>query len=78
MDLYEYIIIAITMAMDAFAVSVCKGVASKEKYTKTGLVCGIWFGGFQGICCWRFFDRRRSCTADFGSVRLICVILRFF
>ena len=44
-----YIIIAITMAMDAFAVSICKGVASKEKYLKTGLVCGAWFGGFQAL-----------------------------
>ena len=49
MVLYEYIIIAITMAMDAFAVSICKGVASKEKYLKTGLVCGAWFGGFQAL-----------------------------
>lgn len=49
MELYEYIIIAITMAMDAFAVAVCKGVSSKEKYTKTGLVCGLWFGGFQAL-----------------------------
>ena len=49
MVLYEYIIIAITMAMDAFAVAVCKGVATKEKYAKTGLVCGLWFGGFQAL-----------------------------
>ena len=49
MVLYEYIIISITMAMDAFAVSICKGVASKEKYLKTGLVCGAWFGGFQAL-----------------------------
>ena len=49
MELYEYIIIAITMAMDAFAVSVCKGLASKGKHVKTGLVCGAWFGGFQAL-----------------------------
>lgn len=49
MELYEYIIIAIVMAMDAFTVSICKGVTSKEKYLKTGLVCGIWFGGFQAL-----------------------------
>ena len=49
MELYEYIIIAVTMAMDAFAVSVCKGVSSKDKYLKTGLVCGTWFGGFQAL-----------------------------
>lgn len=49
MQLYEYIVIAIVMAMDAFAVSICKGVTSKEKYLKTGLVCGAWFGGFQAL-----------------------------
>ena len=49
MQPYEYIIIAITMAMDAFAVSVCKGVSCRDKYTKTGLVCGAWFGGFQAL-----------------------------
>mgnify|MGYP003445970914 FL=1 len=49
MELYEYIIIAVTMAMDAFAVSVCKGVSSRDKYLKTGLVCGTWFGGFQAL-----------------------------
>ena len=49
MELYEYIIIAITMAMDAFAVSICKGVSSKEKLVKTGLVCGLWFGIFQAL-----------------------------
>ena len=49
MEIYEYIIIAVTMAMDAFAVSICKGVASKDKYVKTGLVCGSWFGGFQAL-----------------------------
>ena len=37
------------MAMDAFAVAICKGVCSKGKYIKTGLVCGSWFGGFQAL-----------------------------
>lgn len=49
MQPYEYIIIAITMAMDAFAVSICKGVSSKEKMLKTGLICGLWFGIFQAL-----------------------------
>ena len=49
MQFYEYVVIAIVMAMDAFAVSICKGVTSKEKYLKTGLVCGVWFGGFQAL-----------------------------
>ena len=49
MQLYEYIIIAITMAMDAFAVSICKGVSSKGKMIITGVICGLWFGIFQAL-----------------------------
>ncbi len=35
--------------MDAFAVSVCKGLAMKKADLRAGLVCGIWFGGFQAL-----------------------------
>lgn len=49
MELYVHISIAFAMAMDAFAVAICKGVCSKDKYIKTGLVCGSWFGGFQAL-----------------------------
>lgn len=49
MELYVHISIAIAMAMDAFAVAICKGVSSKDKYIKTGLICGSWFGGFQAV-----------------------------
>lgn len=44
-----YIALAFGMAMDAFSVSICKGVSSKEKFIKTGLVCGAWFGGAQAL-----------------------------
>lgn len=49
MELYEYFVIAVVMALDAFAVSVCKGVSCKGKMLKTGLVCGLWFGVFQAL-----------------------------
>ena len=49
MLLWELVAIAIALAADAFAVSICKGLATKEKYLKTGLACGIWFGFFQGL-----------------------------
>ena len=45
----EYIALAFAMAMDAFSVSICKGVSCKDKYLKTGLVCGSWFGGAQAV-----------------------------
>jgi len=35
--------------MDAFAVSICKGLAVKKISLKEYLLCGIWFGSFQGI-----------------------------
>ena len=47
MSIVELLLLAIALAMDAFAVSICKGLSSKESYIKTGLVCGGWFGIFQ-------------------------------
>ena len=49
MTIWEILIIAIGLAADAFAVSLCKGLSSKQSYLKTGVVCGIWFGAFQGL-----------------------------
>lgn len=49
MEVWELVIIAIVLATDAFAVSVCKGLATKEGYIKTGLLCGAWFGFFQAL-----------------------------
>lgn len=49
MNFWEIILIAIGVSMDAFAVSICKGLASKDKKLKTAFVCGTWFGLFQVI-----------------------------
>ena len=49
MGVGELFVMAVALAMDAFAVSICKGLASKGSYIKTGLVCGIWFGAFQAL-----------------------------
>ena len=49
MSIVELLLLAIALAMDAFAVSICKGLCSKENYIKTGLVCGAWFGIFQAL-----------------------------
>ena len=49
MGILELIIIAVGVSMDAFAVSVCKGLSCPEKTRKTALLCGIWFGLFQMI-----------------------------
>ena len=49
MGIIELILLAIALAMDAFAVAICKGISSKQSPLKTGLVCGIWFGFFQAL-----------------------------
>ncbi len=49
MGLIEIIFLAVGLAMDAFAVSICKGLAMKKATFKNAVICGIWFGGFQGL-----------------------------
>ena len=49
MGIIELILIAIGLSMDAFAVSVCKGLATPELKPKHYLITGLWFGGFQAL-----------------------------
>ena len=49
MQLYELLIIAVSLAMDAFAVSICKGLSTGGPRLKHCLICGLYFGGFQGL-----------------------------
>jgi manganese efflux pump family protein len=43
----EFFLIAVSLAMDAFAVSIGKGLTTRGNTLKTALICGLWFGGFQ-------------------------------
>ena len=49
MDFATVLLIGVGLAMDAFAVSVCKGLAAKNPAAKHYLAVGLWFGGFQFI-----------------------------
>ena len=49
MDLVTLLTLAVGLAMDAFAVSICKGLAMREKVLKKGIIVGLWFGGFQAL-----------------------------
>ncbi len=49
MGIAELILLAVGLSMDAFAVSVCKGLAAPKATAKHGLICGVWFGGFQAL-----------------------------
>ena len=47
MGIGELFLLAVGLSMDAFAVSVCKGLAMKKATLKAEATCGLWFGGFQ-------------------------------
>jgi putative Mn2+ efflux pump MntP len=49
MGIGELLLLAVGVSMDAFAVSVCKGLAMKKATLKEELTCGVWFGGFQAL-----------------------------
>ena len=63
MGIVGLILIAIGLAMDAFAVSICKGLAMKKMNWKKGVIIGAYFGGFQAlmplirIFSWNRFSR---------------------
>ena len=47
MTLFDLILIAISLSMDAFAVSICKGLSVHKVSFAHAMTCGLWFGGFQ-------------------------------
>ena len=49
MGLVEMILLALGLSMDAFAVSICKGLTMQKAGLRTGVICGSWFGGFQAL-----------------------------
>lgn len=49
MNLFDLLVTGIALSMDAFAVSIGKGLSVQKVQTKHGLLCGAWFGGFQAL-----------------------------
>ncbi len=49
MGFLELLLLAVGLSMDAFAVSICKGLSMKKASLKAMGICGIWFGGFQAL-----------------------------
>ena len=45
----ELFLLAIGVSMDAFAVSICKGLATRKAGLREMSTCGVWFGGFQAL-----------------------------
>lgn len=49
MNLIELLLIAVGLSMDAFSVSICKGLTTKKFSWRMALICGLWFGFFQAL-----------------------------
>ena len=49
MQFFEIWLIGIGLSMDAFAVSVCRGLATSKPTVKQYLAVALWFGGFQAL-----------------------------
>ena len=49
MSIFEIILMAVALAMDAFAVAICKGLATDKVKIKHMVTVGAWFGAFQAL-----------------------------
>ena len=49
MGLFELFLLALGLSMDAFAVSICKGLSVSRLQPRHMVICGLYFGGFQAL-----------------------------
>lgn len=49
MSIFSLFLLAVGLSMDAFAVAVCKGLATQKLDVKKMALVGAWFGGFQAL-----------------------------
>ena len=49
MGFVELFLVAVSLSMDAFAVSVCKGLSAGRATLRHAAIAGLWFGGFQAL-----------------------------
>ena len=49
MGIIELLLLAVGLSMDAFAVSVCKGLSERKLKLRHYIIVGAWFGGFQAL-----------------------------
>ena len=47
--LVEFLLLGVGLAMDAFSVSICKGLAMRKVNKKQAVIIALFFGGFQAI-----------------------------
>lgn len=80
MSFIELFILAVGLSMDAFAVSVCKGLAVQRVTLRECSLAGVWFGGFQalmptiGYFLGRYFTRYIESLDHWVAFILLAVI----
>ncbi len=80
MGIIEIIGLAAALSMDAFAVAMCKGLALKRPTVKAMLICGLWFGTFQGLMPFigfllgQSFEQYINKVAPWVAFALLCLI----
>lgn len=80
MSLWELFIIAVGLSMDAFAVSICKGLSVQRCSLRHMLICGLYFGIFQaampliGYALGAQFESLVSAVAPYIAFALLCFI----
>ena len=52
MGIFELVVLSIGLAMDAFAVAICKGLSMKKMIWKNAVIIGLYFGTFQALMPW--------------------------
>ena len=68
MSLFSVFIIGVALSMDAFAVSICKGLSMKKLTIKRALIVGLYFGGFQAFMPFLGYHLGMSFEAKIESV----------
>jgi putative Mn2+ efflux pump MntP len=80
MGITELLFLAVGLSMDAFAVSICKGLAMRSSDIKACVICGAWFGGFQalmpmaGYFLGSRFEKYIDAVAPFVALLLLSLI----
>lgn len=73
MSIAELFVLAVGLSMDAFAVSICKGLSLKKISFKHMAAAGVWFGGFQALMpANRLFSGEFFCRYGYKMCTLDC------
>ena len=56
MGFFELLLIAVGLSMDAFAVSICKGLSLQNLKKRHAALVGLYFGGFQFLIEVKHYD----------------------